>query len=199
MALQISLGVRGAPASPPARHCCSRTRRSARRGARPCPPRPLSSAAAPASASPSSATFHPTGSGTAIFRVGPPSPPASPLRAALAAAGPAGLATMAMANALFYCAAFALAARSLPRPPGGGWGPALAAVGKAWGVAYASGLATKVPRSAVILAAVPLVGRALAVAGGGVPGRAGRLGVAVALACAGCVLLTLGAAAVAWA
>lgn len=152
----------------------------------------------------SAASFHPTGSGTASFSRPPPGPgtrasPASPLRAALVAAGPAGLATMAVANALFYCTAFALAARAMPHRPGGGFGPALAAVGKAWGVAYGTGLATKAPRSALILAIVPGMARALAAAGGGVPGRAGRLGVGVAVVGAGCVLATLAVTVLAWA
>ena len=157
--------------------------------------RPAHRLAAAAAATSASASFT-SGPGSATFR---PRSSSSPLRAALAAAGPAGLVAMALSNALFYTVAFTLAARALPRPPpGGGWGPALAAVVRAWGVAYGSGLATKAPRSAAILALMPLVGRALGAATGGQHGRAAKLGAGIALGCLGCVLVTLGGAAVAW-
>ena len=128
-------------------------------------------AAASSSSSPGRASF-PSGTGSALFSSSAPgrskssSSSSSTRRAELAAAGllAAGFAAMALANALWYSAAFLISWRAVlaaNSPAAVARASSWALAAKAFAISYAVSQASKVPRGAAILLLAPAADRAL--------------------------------------
>ena len=133
----------------------------------------VAAAAASFSSSPGRASFTPSGTGSALFSAAAPPGPSksssSNRSAKLAAAGllAAGFASMALANALWYSAAFLISWRAVlaaNSPAAVARASSWALAAKAFAISYAVSQASKVPRGAAILLLAPAADRALSAA-----------------------------------
>ena len=122
-------------------------------------------AAAAAAASPGRASF-PSGTGSALFSPSRRSVGKDANRAKLAAAGllAAGFASMALANTLWYSAAFLISWKAVlaaNSPAAVARASVWALAAKAFAISYAVSQASKVPRGAAILLLAPAADRVL--------------------------------------